>query len=94
LNIFDLIWRPPVVEKLIRKHRLLPQEVEQVFRGNPHFRFIESGDVRGADLYAALGRTDSGRYVIAFFVRKRDGSALIISARDMDAKERRAYAKK
>ncbi len=94
MEISELIWRSPVVEKLIAKHRLLPEEVEQVFQNNPHFRFVETGKVRGEDLYAALGRTDSGRYVIAFFIWKRSGDALIISARDMDAKERRAYAKR
>ena len=94
MNISHLIWRSTVVEKLITKHHLLAGEVEEVFRNDPHFRFVESGDVRGEDLYAALGRTDGGRYVIAFFIRKRDGGALIISARDMDAKERKAYVKR
>lgn len=94
MNISDLIWRSTVVEKIIARHHLQPGEVEQVFWNNPHFRFVGSEDVRGEDLYAALGRTDSGRYVIAFFIRKSAGRALIISARDMDAKERRAYEKR
>jgi uncharacterized DUF497 family protein len=28
-----------------------------------------------------------------FFILKRDGKALVISARDMDEKERRSYAR-
>jgi uncharacterized DUF497 family protein len=58
------------------------------------FRFIESADVEGEDLDAALGRTLAGRYVIVYFVHKRTGEALIISARSMTRKEKRFYAKK
>ena len=58
------------------------------------FRFIEMGDVEGEDLYAAVGRTAAGRYVIIYFVHKRTGEALIISARNMTKKEKRFYAKK
>jgi uncharacterized DUF497 family protein len=36
----------------------------------------------------------AGRYLVVFFVYKLTCEALIISARDMDAKERRLYAKK
>jgi uncharacterized protein (DUF433 family) len=36
----------------------------------------------------------AGRYLIVFFVRKKTGQALPISARDMTSGERRRYAKK
>jgi len=45
-------------------------------------------------LYAAYGQTDAGRYVIVFFVLKRDSQALVISARDMEGKERKIYGRK
>ncbi|MBM4467582.1 MAG: BrnT family toxin [Chloroflexi bacterium] len=35
----------------------------------------------------------SGRYVIVYFVHKKTGEALIVSARDMTRKERRTYGK-
>jgi uncharacterized DUF497 family protein len=57
------------------------------------YRWVQKGRVPGEDLYAALGRTESGRYLITFFIYKRTHEALIISARDMDEKERRLYAK-
>ena len=59
-----------------------------------HYRCIETGDVAGEDIYAAMGQTEAGRYLIVFFVYKTTGEALVISARDMTRKERRAYGKK
>lgn len=69
-------------------------EVEEVFGSSPRYRLIESGDVENEDLYTGLGRTDAGRYLIVFFVRKPSGEALIISARAMTLKEKKSYGKK
>jgi uncharacterized DUF497 family protein len=52
-------------------------------KNSSHFRFVEKGDRRGENVYSALGQTSAGRYLIVFFVRKRAGQALPISARDM-----------
>jgi len=91
--IDDFIWLPDI-EKLESKHRVLPEEVEEVFFNRPHFRFMEKGHVAGEDVYVALGQTDSGRYLSVFFIHKPGNLALIISARDMDAAERRRYGQK
>ncbi|MBX7233643.1 MAG: hypothetical protein K1X65_04610 [Caldilineales bacterium] len=45
-------------------------------------------------MYTALGQTDTGRFLIVFFIFKPHRRALIISARDMDASERRRYERK
>ena len=63
-------------------------------RNRPRIRRIALGDIAGEDLYSALGRTDDGRYLIVFFIRKPSDEALIISARDMSHKERRSYGEK
>jgi uncharacterized DUF497 family protein len=81
------------VDKILSKHGVSPQEVEEVLRSDSLFRFVEKGRRRGEDVYAALGKTTGGRLLIVFFIRKVGGDALIISARDMDAKERRQYEK-
>jgi hypothetical protein len=94
MKITGIIWLREVVDKLARKHDLTTDEVEEALRSVRRFRFIETGDVQGEDLYAAMGRTATGRYVIAYFVHKRTGEALIISARNMTRKEKRLYAKK
>lgn len=94
MKVTGIIWLRKVVDKLLWKHNVTTEEVEEVFSRPPRYRFIEKGDVEGEDLYAALGRTEAGRYLIIYFVRKTTGEALIISARDMTGKERKQYAKK
>jgi uncharacterized DUF497 family protein len=41
-----------------------------------------------------MGQTEAGRYLIVFFIHKKSGAALVISARDMTPKERRRYGRK
>lgn len=94
MKITEIIWLTQFVEKLERKHGVLTDEVEQVLRNQPRIQFAERGEIAGDDLYRALGRTNSGRYLAAFFVYKGDGKALIISAREMSAGERKGYAKR
>ena len=93
MSIKGIIWLEEVLAKIQKKHRVSPEEVEQVLRSKPHFRFVEKGYRRGEHVYVALGRAASGRRLSVFFVRKLTADALIISARDMDPKERRWYEK-
>jgi uncharacterized DUF497 family protein len=62
-----------------------------MFAGRPHFRFIENGSRQDEDVYAAFGQSETERYLVGFFIRKLDGSALILSARDMTTKEKKRY---
>lgn len=61
------------------------------FFNRPRYRFVESGYRQGEDVYAASGQTDAGQYLIVFFIHKSINAALIVSARDMDKKERNRY---
>jgi len=92
--VTELIWLPDVTEKLAAKHGLSVNEVEQVFLNGPRYYRIERGHREGEDLYAAEGRSDGGRLLVVFFVRKRDYRGLVISARDMYPSERRRYGRK
>jgi uncharacterized protein len=92
--IDDFVWLTEVANKIARKHRVTPDEAEEVFFNSPKFRFVESGHRSGENVYSAGGQTDAGRYLIVFFIYKRDATALILSARDMDAAERRRYERK
>lgn len=94
MRITGFIWLERYVEKLAQKHDVAPEEVEAMFYGNPSFRFVERGHVPGENLYAAMGQAEDGRYIIAFFVHKVDGRALIISARTMDDGEKKRYGRK
>jgi len=70
MQIADIIWRPEIIDKLAWKHGLTPEEVEQVLSGDPVVRKVQKGHRKGEDLYAALGQSASGRYVIVYFVYK------------------------
>jgi uncharacterized DUF497 family protein len=94
MNVNDFIWLPDIVEKLEAKHSVSAEEAEEIFFNHPRFYLMERGQVRGEDLYVAMGQTDNGRYLSVFFIRKQGDLALIISARDMNAAERRRYGRK
>ena len=94
MHIDDFIWLPDIIEKLEVKHHVTQDEVEEVFFDRPKYRFVESGHRKGEDVYSASGLTDANRYLIVFFIHKQNNLALILSARDMDNKERRRYERK
>jgi len=94
MRIEGIVWLRDVVDKLVSKHQVETYEVEQVFNGKPKIRFVEKGEREGENVYLALGQTDSGRYLAVLFIYKQTKEALILSARDMETKERRQYGKK
>ena len=94
MRIAGFIWLEQYVEKLAQKHDVMPEEVEEMFYGSPRYRLVEKGHVEGENLYTAMGQTEAGRYVIAFFIHKIDGRALIISARTMDNAEKKRHGRK
>jgi len=92
--ITEVFWKRNYAWKLVLKHAVHTSEAEQVL-GNRRacFRRMQKGYVRGEDLFAAYGRTDSGRYLVVFFIRKGTNVAMPISARDMTTSERRYHEK-
>ena len=94
MRVEDFIWKENIVDKLESEHSVMTKEVEEVFRNRPRFRFVEMGDVEGENVYSAMGQTNAGRYLIVYFIMKHSNEALVISARDMNRKERRQYVKK
>jgi hypothetical protein len=94
MNITGYIWQEDVVDKLAWKHQVEVEEVIEVFDYNPRIERLERGHRPGEDLYIASGQTAAGRYLVIFFIHKRNGQALIVTARDMTRKERRRYGRK
>jgi len=90
----DFIWIPAIEDKIWNKHRVEPEEVEEVFENRPRIFRGPKGHYPGEDIYYALGQTDEGRYLFVVYIKKQDGQALILSARDMTAKERRRFGRK
>jgi uncharacterized protein len=81
--------------KLESKHHVSLGDARQILFGRPRIRFAEKGHTVGEDVYAAFGQTLGGRYLSVFFIYKPARmTAVIISARDMSEKERKAYGRK
>lgn len=92
MKIISFIWLEDIVEKLEVKHNVFPEEIEEVFDNKPKIMKMNKGHFRGEDVYRALGQTQAGRYLAIFFIHKLTHEALILSARDMDGKEK-SYGK-
>ena len=91
MKLYNVIRRHKFVEKIADKHGVTADEVEEILFSGRHFRMVEKGQVKGENLYVAYGQTTSGRYLVIFFIRRRQAAALPISARDMSLSERRYY---
>jgi len=94
LKITGFIWLDKIVEKLWKKHNVIVEEVQEVLTNKPKFRFLEKGHHLDENVYFALGQTAAGRYLIIFFIYKKDKRALILSARNMTNPERKQYERK
>lgn len=93
MNIDGIIWLQKIVDKIENKHNITQAEVEQIFVNSPQYRFLGSGKIDGENVYSAYGQTDAGRYLTIIFIRKFGNRALIITARNMDRKEKKQYGK-
>jgi uncharacterized protein len=91
VQLYEVIWKEQFADKIEAKHAVSMDEVEEVIFGRPVILKAGKGHIKGEDLYSAYGQTDDGRYLIVFFVRKRQIAAMPISARDMTPAERRYY---
>jgi uncharacterized DUF497 family protein len=65
-----------------------PKEVWEAFPRRPKVRRAREGR------YQAAGTTEAGRYLVVYYRYLGNNLARPITARDMNARERRAYAKK
>jgi uncharacterized DUF497 family protein len=72
----------------IETHAFSPEEVEEVFAGNHKIRRTRE------KRYIALGETLDGRLAFVVFQRLSGGSVRVITARDMEANERRLFRRK
>ncbi len=94
MKIVGIIWLEDIVSKINIKHSVSKNEVLEVLSSRPYFLFVEKGFRKGENVYSAIGITQTGRYLVVFFVYKRNRDALIISSRSMTNKERKKYEKR
>jgi uncharacterized DUF497 family protein len=91
VKIIGCTWPEGVAQHIRQKHNIDLDEVDEVFTSHPHVRSIEESHRAGEKVYAALGQTEAGRYLIVFFTHTQDEQARILGARDMRRAERRKY---
>lgn len=72
----------------IERHQFTPEEVEGVFAGDYQVRRTRQR------LYIALGETLDGRLAFVVFRRLAAGLIRVVTARDMEAQERRLFRRK
>jgi len=85
-------WDEHNAKKNWQKHKVTPAECEQIFFNRP---LIVADDVRHSHSekrFYALGRTDLRRRLFIVFT-VRNSLIRIISARNMNKKEKRSYEK-
>ena len=95
MDIEKIVIPVEIENKIESKHNVRVNEIRQALINEPRIRFAEKGNVKGNDVYVAFGQTFGGRYLSVFFVYKpENNTSIIINARDMSKKERKAYGKK
>lgn len=83
-------WDQGNNNKNLVKHNVQNWECEQVFFNKPLLVLEDPGHSVAEKRWAAFGKTDLGRLLMVIFT-KRGNLLRIISARDINSKERRFY---
>ncbi len=87
-QIEDFDWLPELEQKILVKHGVLRNEVEECFF-EPGYKIFRSA----GEKYELLSRSSSGRYLFVVYAWK--GKLVrIISARDMTRRDRILYNRK
>lgn len=91
-NIGGFDWDEGNFDKNWTKHRVSNSECEEVFFNLPLLLADDKAHSQDEKRYYVLGQTNSRRWLFISFT-VRENKIRVISARDMNQKEERAYAK-
>lgn len=83
-------WDEWNITKNLKKHRVVPDEMEQIFTDPQKRIFRDIFHSRKEDRYIVIGTTDKHRVLYAVFTLRKN-RVRIISARDLNRKERNLY---
>ena len=86
-------WDEGNIDKNLIKHNVENWECEQVFFNKPLLVLDDLRHSIAEKRLAAFGKTDAARLLVVVFT-KRSNLLRVISARDMNARERRFYEEK
>ena len=93
LDCIGFQWDKSNIEKNWLKHKVNPIECEQVFFNQPLIILDDPKHSISEKRFAVFGRTDAGRLLVVIFT-KRGKLLRVISARDMNSRERKFYEEK
>ena len=83
-------WDQGNIEKNWERHKVSFLECEEAFFNRPLVVEEDTSHSKSERRYYALGRTNDGRHLFIVFTI-RNNKIRVISARDMNRKERRVY---
>ena len=83
-------WDKANAEKNWLKHSVTPFECEQIFFNTPLIVADDEKHSQREDRYYALGKTDKDKLLFIVFII-RNNNIRVISARNMNKKERQVY---
>jgi uncharacterized DUF497 family protein len=83
-------WDEGNLLKNWEKHRVLASECEQVFFNRPLVAGLDEAHSKTEARFYALGITDTGRRLFVVFTIRRN-RIRVISARDMNRRERKVF---
>jgi uncharacterized DUF497 family protein len=89
---FSFEWDGGNRDKNLIKHRVTMEECEEIFL-DPHKRILDAGFDSGVEKrYLLIGRTKGDRILFVVFTTRKH-KIRVISARDLNRKERHLYEK-
>lgn len=86
-------WDRGNTDKNLIKHNVENWECEQVFFNRPLLVLDDPKHSVSEERWAAFGKTNADRFLVVIFT-KRNNLVRIISARDMNTRERKFYHEK
>jgi len=92
-EFFDFLgfqWDQGNLDKNLVKHKVENWECEQIFFNAPLLVLEDPSHSRAEKRWAAFGQTDADRLLVVIFTKRGD-LLRVISARDMNKKEREFY---
>jgi uncharacterized DUF497 family protein len=93
-RIVGFNWDPGNARKSLERHGVSQLEAEQVFLDTQLIVLSDLAHSQTEQRYQALGRTPGGRYLHVTLTLRAEGTEIrVISARDMNRKERALYEK-
>jgi uncharacterized protein len=91
-NVEGFDWDEGNTRKSKEKHGVTQAEAEQVFFSGPLFITPDEKHSESERRFRALGETPTGRRLTVIFTVRQAGTLIrVISARNMNAKERKLY---